>query len=920
VLPEWSIRLSQLGMDVRSTNPALANGILSPVAERTDRFLRRTVDLGLAGIVFVAPLVMGGRHPIGRLVFVLMVCTVAVAWVCRQCLANSGRWRRSGAEWIVLAGFVLILVQLMPLSQAALARWSPSISEMLPLWTSQGDNAVGLDAWFQISLTPTATRGGLVMFLAYAMLFLVVLQRIECLDDIERLLRWIAIAVVAMAALGIVQLLFGNGKYLWTYAHPFRDTFREVKGTFSNENHFASFLALGIGPLIWWLQRVRRQRDSSSSRNTPSAQGMLKPMRGARRRGALGVSDRHDRFRVLALGLGLGIVAFAGLLTLSRGGVTVIFLASVVSVLLYARAALLERKAVFVLLGVGALVGAALFVYGSESLMPELKSIGAASIDDLDHNFSRRKLWAADAQAVRDFPIVGTGAGSHAEVYPTYYEDHATVEYTHAESGYVQIVLESGTAGLLLLLTGIGLCGYWCVGALRRSKSSDTTACVIAIAAGLSVSIIHSIWDFVWYIPACMSITLILMACGCRLHQLCLARAGSSDARWGTIAITRTGWVAATACVLVLCTVMIKNRLAPALAAPHWERYLKQVIALREQEDGTNQEATIAGMIRNLEKTLERDPNNPRAHSRLANLYVRHFDQRQRLAANPVALIHLRNAALDSQFPSREAQDQWLGAAIGENRRFLDKALRHVRRALHLCPLQGESYVDLAELAFLEGRGRQATQACIEQALRVRPHSGAVQFAVGREAALRGDVTGALKFWKRAFRQDPRYRAQILELLAMHMPASFFLEEFAPDTSGMEQLYAYYLKIQRDDQACEVGRHYAGALEREAENNTGKLAARSLYRAFKVYVFLEEPLRSLDCLKRAAQKAPEDYSIHQELAIQFLVHRDFDAAIEQLRWCLRRKPHEARLRQLLAKAQHERIARREAPAPNIKQR
>ena len=174
------------------------------------------------------------------------------------------------------------------------------------------------------------------------------------------------------------------------------------------------------------------------------------------------------------------------------------------------------------------------------------------------------------------------------------------------------------------------------------------------------------------------------------------------------------------------------------------------------------------------------------------------------------------------------------------------------------------------------------------------------------------------------FKNPDNEMVQSIQIIAFPVESAPFniegLEEFAPDTSGMEQLYAYYLKIQRDDQACEVGRHYAGALEREAENNTGKLAARSLYRAFKVYVFLEEPLRSLDCLKRAAQKAPEDYSIHQELAIQFLVHRDFDAAIEQLRWCLRRKPHEARLRQLLAKAQHERIARREAPAPNIKQR
>ncbi|NIL96134.1 MAG: hypothetical protein GTO62_03070, partial [Planctomycetales bacterium] len=57
----------------------------------------------------------------------------------------------------------------------------------------------------RISLTPTATRGGLVMFLAYGLMFLVTVQRMGQLSDVRRLLCWFALATVAMAALGIVQ-------------------------------------------------------------------------------------------------------------------------------------------------------------------------------------------------------------------------------------------------------------------------------------------------------------------------------------------------------------------------------------------------------------------------------------------------------------------------------------------------------------------------------------------------------------------------------------------------------------------------------------------------------------------------------------------------------------------------------------------
>ena len=62
----------------------------------------------------------------------------------------------------------------------------------------------------------------------------------------------------------------------------------------------------------------------------------------------------------------------------------------------------------------------------------------AGSIDELDIRGARRKLWAADLEAVSHSPLFGTGAGSHAEIYRTFYHDYAGVEYTHAESGYIQ--------------------------------------------------------------------------------------------------------------------------------------------------------------------------------------------------------------------------------------------------------------------------------------------------------------------------------------------------------------------------------------------------------------------------------------------------------------------------------------------------
>ena len=78
------------------------------------------VDFALGGVIFLAPLFMGGRHPAGRLVYVVLAVVAAVAWLLRQCLLKTARWTRSPADWLVLAGVVVIGVQILPLPAPAL--------------------------------------------------------------------------------------------------------------------------------------------------------------------------------------------------------------------------------------------------------------------------------------------------------------------------------------------------------------------------------------------------------------------------------------------------------------------------------------------------------------------------------------------------------------------------------------------------------------------------------------------------------------------------------------------------------------------------------------------------------------------------------------------------------------------------------
>jgi len=853
--------------------------------------LLRAVDFGLAAVILIAPLVMGGRHPVGRLVFVGIVCATTTAWALRQTLQRDARWRWSGAELLAIAGTLLLLIQLFPLPSAFIESASPITAELLPLWTTAADCPYPLGNWPCLSLTPVETRMNLVMFLAYAMLFLVVVQRVKEIEDIERLMGWLGLAAVGMAAIGLAQFLAGNGKFLWFYEHPSRDTFGAVKGTFANENHFAHYLALGLPAVIWRLQRALA--SGFRSRRSPR-----------RREGHTWMSRLDIR---LALAIGLGVVSFAALLTFSRGGVIVVFVSSAICVGLYTWRGLLERKALASLAGVGVVVAASLLVFGYGPLARQLETLATGSLESLDNQASRRTLWAADLDAFSHAPLLGTGAGSHEAIYPTFYPKYAPVRYTHAESGYIQILLETGVVGLALTLVGLGICGYWCVCALKAPRDPRRDACMCAVIAALAVSLLNSVWDFVWYVPACLSLTLMLAACSYRLFALSTAEQKSPSWSCRTTRLSRFAWLAGAAGVAAISVVMVKSQVAPAAASRPWERYQAETKAAEQHQDESAMAEYIPVMIRNLELVVENDPQHAQANSRLAALYLAQFDLEQRTAENPVTLAHIRGAAIASRFASRKALFEWLAVAVGDNVSYLEKSHQHLRRAVKLCPLLGPAYVHLSDLAFLHGASHEANIALTEQAMRVRPRSGPVLFAAGSNAAAAGDLDKALGLWKQAFHQDPTYRKRIIELLAPHMTASQLIAEFEPNLEGLAHLYSLYLKVGRDDQARVVAPVYVKLVEETAFAADSREAIRHWTNAEGVYRFLGDAESELRCLGRAVGCSPNDYVLRRRRAARLIGANQFDDAIEELRWCQRRKPDDEHVKRLWKNAERMRF-------------
>ncbi|MCU0870849.1 MAG: O-antigen ligase family protein [Pirellulaceae bacterium] len=883
----------------QQTDPA------QPGGERASRILLRLVDAGLLGVIFVAPLFMGGRGDIGRLVYVALACGTAVGWLVRQSLLADARWRWSGLEWVLLAGVLLVVLQLAPLPPGVLRTLSPQVPALLPLWTTQAAPETQLGVWNELTLSPQATRGGLITFLAHAMLFLVLVQRIRDVQDVQRLVRWLALAAIGMAVLGLAQLLFGNGKFLWIYEHPSRDTVGVVKGSFQNQNHFAHFLALGIGPLLWWLQRLWAAPKHS-----------------------FGVGSRSlDQREILkhALTIGLGLVVFAGLLTFSRGGVLAMFAATVIGLGVLIRRGLLGKKSLAAVGGLAVVMAGALMIFGYEPLATRLSTLrDSRSLNELSRG--RNALWAAHLKAIPQFAWAGVGVGSHPYIYPTYLEEDFDVEFTHGENGYLHLLVETGIPGLVLMLAAAAMIFCWCLRVAQSPSGSEGAALAAALVPGLAASLLHSFGDFVWYIPACLSLTIVLAACACRMCQLTpghqLDSCSPLRMGWrerlrrcvlggGETAGPRIAWIAASAGLVGLATVLIVARLPAALAAPHWDAYFKLAREARDTgpvEAPTQSADRLSAMAAHLAETLRCDPHHPRANLRMAAMYLRQFDAQQQTSENPMPLNQIRDAALASQFPTRQAQDQWLAIVTGENRRLLDRALVHAQRALRLCPLQGEGYVYLAELAFLNSASPQLKHAFVDQGLRVRPHSGVVLLAAGGEAALVNDNERALRLWKQAFHADREQQIQIINTLALKMPADAFLDHFRPDRVALKALFCFYHDHALVEPAKFVGSRCVEELERDASQAATLEAAALWDQASGIHAYLGDPKKAADCARQAVFQTPDDFMLRRRLVESLLNNQEYSEAISQLQWCLGRRPDDPGLQQQLEQANRQRLA------------
>lgn len=133
---------------------------------------------------------------------------------------------------------------------------------------------------------------------------------------------------------------------------------------------------------------------------------------------------------------------------------------------------------------------------------------------------ARPDIFAWSMEAIKDFPLVGTGAGSFYSIFPAYHQQNIPVFVDHAHNEYIQFVIEYGLIASLLLVLPVLYVLVISIKTLATRQSAlmkgTSLGCFMAILAML----IHISVDFNLRPAANVSLFLIAMSLACIVSKM----------------------------------------------------------------------------------------------------------------------------------------------------------------------------------------------------------------------------------------------------------------------------------------------------------------------------------------------------------------------------------------------------------------
>jgi hypothetical protein len=432
-------------------------------------------------IVGTVPILFAAVQP-----WVWAVYTLAAfaAFVCRGLSLPAARplvpIRFATAPIALFMGISLFLCLPLPLSIVKVL--SPVRGELI---MEARTLAGGASGWAALSYAPLQSLSWWAFWLGLCLFFITVRGQLRLRSFLTATL-WVLFALAAMEALyGLLQALVPNMGVLGVTKYGLGN----ARGTWINRNHFAGFMEMALPVLLGFaLSRLNWE--------------------GRLRLRTLFHADRPDQHGLLLLGLVL--MALALLFSKSRAGITGAMIGFGVFLMMIRGRGRRLPAGGRILIGLFLLLTVAYGArIGMDPIIDRFLMIGQTGIDRAD-------FWRDSLAILKDHPA-GIGPAAFKVVFPVYnvslLSEDITLYYLHSD--LLQLLLETGWAGWLLLMAPFGVFMLRSPGRIRRIDLKEDSLRFFTAAgaySGLIALCFHSLFDFNLQIPANAFLFVLLMA------------------------------------------------------------------------------------------------------------------------------------------------------------------------------------------------------------------------------------------------------------------------------------------------------------------------------------------------------------------------------------------------------------------------
>jgi O-antigen ligase len=441
-----------------------------PVTSRLAVHLERIIFYTLLGLIALLATPYGIVNPWRgaiEAVFEITVFVLGALWMIEGML--SGRW--------VTNRHLLLLPLLLIIGLACVQTLS---------WETTPDRlGLSIPLWQSISYDPYETQLSILKLLAYALALGLFLKYTSTPARLKVLVLFLVGIAVASALFALIRQTTQHGTQEFLFPSVRLD---RGFGQFVNRNHFAFLMEMALGLLL----------------------GLM-----------AGVGKRRER---LLLYLTAAIPIWAALvLSSSRGGILSMLCQLLMGALMFSYAGAqvgtrtelrsqaswstwLAGTAIFRLALGGVLLAAALtgiIWVGGEQVVSRFETIPielAVVEQESNTGVSRKEIWAATWQMIKDHPLMGVGFGGYWVAVPQYHNASGKMAIEQAHNDYLEFLASMGLTGLLPGVLMVFLLLRFARASMRSVDPDRRAACFGALLGLFGIGI-HSLVDFGLHIP-----------------------------------------------------------------------------------------------------------------------------------------------------------------------------------------------------------------------------------------------------------------------------------------------------------------------------------------------------------------------------------------------------------------------------------